>query len=352
MRSRALVVVALAPLVACSKKSEAPVGEAKPAQGSANVAPAGSGSAAPATGSAGSAAAGSAAAAAEAPADAKFCFVRVEDSYELERVATDGNAATVCASVGVEGARKTTCGTVDLTTGTWTAGKQPPEPPKPTTPLEIKQDKGAVSLCKDAKCTQLAGLLPSEEPYAVAVSADGKRAAVGGVLLGGFWTYDATTGKKLKEVKLIGLGPNEDGGACFNALAFAGELVYAATDVCAGPGADGAFYSWAGKKVAKVTTNPYGYEPLDLGNGSFAVGDLNGLEIDIVDAKTGKVRTVEITREECEDCDLLTGSPMSTATLEKLPDGKLLQVHSRGIAIVDPASAKVEKQIQFPLCGK
>lgn len=344
MRSRALVVVVL---VACSKKSEPPAAEAKPATGSANT---GSGSAASAPGSATGSAAGSAAP--TAPSDAKFCFTHGPDTfYEVGGIASAGQTITVCAATGDEGSRKTTCGTVDRTAGTWTEGAQPPEPTKPAPVLEVKQDKGAVSLCKGTTCTTLAGLPATEDTYAVAVSADGKRAAVGGVPLGGFWTFDVTNGKKVKAVKLAGLGAGEDGGGCFHAIAFAGELIYAATYVCAGPGADGAFYSWAGKKVAKVTTNPYGYEPLDLGNNTFAVGDLNGTRIDIVDATTGKVRLVEVTQEECEDCDLFNGSPEGSATLEKLPDGKLLQVHSRGVAIVDPAGAKVEKQFRFPLCA-
>ena len=200
--------------------------------------------------------------------------------------------------------------------------------------LEVKQDKGAVSLCKGSVCTELAGLPASDGTYDVAVNADGTRAAVGGDPLGGFWTYDATTGKKLKAVNFPGLGPDKDGGACFNAIAFAGELIYAATDVCAGPGADGAFYSWAGKKVATVSTNPYGYEPLDLGNNMFAVGNLNGSRIDFVDITTGKVRSVEVTQEECEDCELFEWIPSGQrhareAAQRQAPAGALARRRNR-----------------------
>ncbi|MDX2091991.1 MAG: hypothetical protein SFX73_29275 [Kofleriaceae bacterium] len=154
MRS-ALVVAVLAPLVACSKKSEGPAPEAKPAAGSAAPATgSAAGSAGSAAGSAGTAA--GSAAAGSAAADAKFCFARVEDTYyDIGGVGSD-------------------------------EGKQPPEAAKAAAPLEVKQDKGAVTLCKGTACTPLAGLPANEETYVVAISADGKRAAVGGVPLAGF----------------------------------------------------------------------------------------------------------------------------------------------------------------------
>jgi hypothetical protein len=351
----ALVIV----FAACNQKAEAPA----TATGAKPSAATGSAPGAKAAGSAsegsamvsGSAGSGSAA----APAKPAFACFPIEDGRHMTRFAADDRSATVCTmpeSAGDDDAKQPPpqCLTVDLATGTWRDGTPPPPATPSPAAFEVKQDAKAVQVCKGTACTKLAIRplkLEGEETgqYMAAVSDDGKRAILASDSINGAWLFDATTGKKVKELKLV-----EPGGGCMNTVAFLGQLVYIAVDVCAGPGAEGALYTWAGKQVGKIDkVNPYGMQPIHVGGDNYAIGDLDGSTVAFVDATTAKPRAVSLPEIACEDCSPIgEGVHWGDPPLVKTPSGKLVAVSSKLLAVIDPATRKIEKQHRLPICPK
>ena len=137
-------------------------------------------------------------------------------------------------------------------------------------------------------------------------------------------------------------------------VAFLGEVVYLAVNVCAGPGAEGKFYSWAGKPIGKLEkVNPYGAPPIHLTGTSYAFADLNGDAIELVDTRTMKTRALEIPSIACDDCYPFGGAPIGgDVALVKTPSGKLVDLATKSVVLADPAAMKIEKQVAFPMCAK
>jgi hypothetical protein len=185
------------------------------------------------------------------------------------------------------------------------------------------------------------------------VSSDGKRVAATGGELGGVVILDATTGKKVKAVKL------GDDSTCVEGAYFVGESVYVATSNCAGPGGSAVLYSAAGKKIGDVATeetiNTYGAEPIHVGGDRWAIVGYGGGEILVFDARTGKqVHLVDIKEpEDCEQCGEVLGNAAqwSASPIAKLPSGKLATLDGTGVSIIDPAAGKVEQTHRMPICA-
>lgn len=330
----ALVIVVAA---ACgNKKADAP------AAGSATGSSAGSGS--PAAGSGAPPGSGSA-----APIASAVCM---PDTHKLSELVADDKTATVCAMPDPSGEdqRKKpllfddeikqpqpTCMVVDLATGTWREAKAPPPPAKPAqAAFEVKQDAKGVRVCKGAVCTKLAVPPPKKkddgaaEKYLAAVSDDGKRAVVVADSLKGAWLFDATTGKKVKELQLALASEVVFAGA----VVFLGDLLYITAhgsfnDLDYG----GTIYSWAGQPLGK--TKDSSGAPLPLGGDLYAFSAKGSLEI--VNTRTGKTSEVKAS---------------SILPLVRTSSGKLVGLSRELLVVIDPAAGKIEKQYAFPNCAR
>jgi hypothetical protein len=333
--------IAIVLLLGCGGGSDSKT-EAPGSGSAAPVAKAGSGS-----GSAAGSGRGSA-------APAKTACLPTDGDRGLDWFTADDKTATICTAVIGEGDKQPTCIAVDLATGAWssTAKPAPPAPPKGKVDLEVKQDQTAVQVCEGSACKKLDVPPPKLDEegkpmtYLTAVSEDHKHAVVAADPLKGAWFFDATTGKKLRTIPLV------DGGGCMDSLAFLGDLVYIAVNVCAGPGAQGKVYSWDGKVVASIEgVNPYGSSPIQLGPDTWAFADLNGGAIAVFDAKAKKSRALEIPRNECDDCYALGAAPVGgDVALIQTASGKLVDLAGTSVAVVDAEGSKILAQYKIPPC--
>ncbi|MBA3465559.1 MAG: hypothetical protein H0T46_36840 [Deltaproteobacteria bacterium] len=337
---RLAALLALVITSSCGKKdaNPAPPPTPPPSAGSSS----GSGSAAPPP------------VAAPAPPPVAATCIEKEDGLALIEAGVDDKAVTICLRAdSAPEATKPTCYAVDLASGAWSSATAAPAKRKPAASLyEIKQDEAGVSICKGTACTKLAVKAPTKDEegalqeYQGAVREDGDCVVLMDDSLDGAWFFDGK-GKKVKALKLREKGAE---GPCLHAVAFAGNLAYVATDVCAGPGAEGAYYDCKGKKVAwPEKVNPYGYTPQHVSGSIYALGDLNGGAVSELDAKTGMVRAVEIPKD-CEDCAVLSSTPEQTADLLVSPAGKLIQIDASRVIVIH-AEKGVEKTYKFPLCA-
>lgn len=350
------VVGGIAVAMGCGNKAAEPsraAGSGSSAAGRGSAA--GSGSA---TGGSGAIASGSAAAAAPAAAGASCLPSDGERSFAS--FTADDRSATLCTAALGDDNKDERCLAVDFASGTWRTAVAPraapaPAKPSPATGYEVRQDAHGVSVCRGETCTKLklrapSGADGSQSSYLAAVSDDGKRAVIADDSLKGAAFFDATTGKRVRTLKLTA------GGGCMDTVDFLDQLVYIAVNVCAGPGAEGKFYSWAGKVVGELgTVNPYGAPPIHLSGTSYAFADLNGLAIEVVDSRTARTRALSIPEGDdgCDDCYPLGASPLGgSASLIKTRSGKLVDLTTRSIALVDPTATRIEKQFPFPLCPR
>lgn len=362
------VVGGIAFVVGCGNKAADPSRAAgsgssaatasKPAAGSGSAAATGSAADGAAAGSGSTAGSGSNAAPATLPAGAA-CLPGDSDRG-FGSFSADDRSATLCTTALGDDNKDERCLAVDLATGAWrrvAAPKAVPAPakPSPAAGFEVRQDARGVSVCHGDTCTKLKLHPPpvedgSQTSYLAAVSADGKRAVIADDSLKGAAFFDATTGKRVRTLKLIA-----DGG-CMDTVDFLDQLVYIAVNVCAGPGAEGKFYSWTGKVVGELgTVNPYGAPPVHLSGTSYAFADLNGMAIEVVDSRTAQTRALSIPEVDngCDDCYPLGASPVGgNLSLLRTPSGKLVDLNTRSIALVDPTATRIEKQFPFPLCPR
>jgi hypothetical protein len=363
-RADLVMVAMLAALAACgSNKSDGPAGGSAAGSGAGGAPAAGGGSGGSGGGAGGGGAgSGGAAGAAAGGGGAAYCIPSAAGN-ELAAFTADDTTATFCIGRGDEkGDEKgderaaPKCAVVELASGAYrTAASAPRAPARSARALMIKQEAGAVEACKGTACQKLDLPRPKGEDaadgYHVAVSSDGKRAAATGGGLDGVVFLDATTGKKLKTVKLA------SAGTCVDGAHFAGDSVYVATSNCDGPGGKGALYASDGKKLGDLgpaTFNPYDAEPVHVGGDLWALVGYGGDSVLVFDAKTGKqVHLVELKAPVgCAQCAEAIGNAAqwSAAPIAKLPSGKLAVFGGAGVTVVDPATGKIEKSHPLPIC--
>lgn len=275
-----------------------------------------------------------------ADADARPCLPA--DAVVGKLVADDA-AATLCY-----GDKTATCARVDLASGAWSAVAKPPaDPAVPPPAFAINQDDRGVAVCRGETCTKLAAVpAPTKDsgPYLAAASGDGKRAVLAADAWKGARFFDVAANKQVAAVSLTA------GGGCLDTVAVVGAFVYLATNVCAGPGAEGKVYSWRGKLVSSLDgVNPYGMSPVEVG-GLYAVADVGGYAVAIIDGKTGASHTVSAPKVACDACSIGGGMPYSGA-LAATPSGKLVITNPYVVMVVDPVARKVERSFRFPVCA-
>jgi hypothetical protein len=286
----------------------------------------------------------------------RVCFPTDQDHY-FGGFFADDRAATLCVYTEDDAGEKkkhNTCLAVDLATGAWRRVPDDAAAPikrRPSDAPVVKQSAKAVAVCRGRDCKKLAVRPPDgSEPYLWAVSEDGKRVILAGDRLKGAVLLNAETGKKVRTIK------GTEGG-CWDTVDFLDDVVYIAINVCAGPGAEGAFYSWKGKQLAKLEDiNPYGAVPIHLTGTLWAFGDLGGYLVAIVDSKTLKQRLLkipEVAQPDCDGCYVVAGSPVGADdSLVKLPSGKLVDLGTNSVAVVDGVAGKIEQQYPLPMCPK
>jgi hypothetical protein len=274
-----------------------------------------------------------------ARADTRFCFA---PDATFAALVADDSAATVCTSD-----QPAKCGRVDLKTGTWSAAAVPTPAPAPasTAAYQVKQDRG-VSICHAGKCSKLAVPAPTKDsgPYSVEVSDDGKLAVLGSALINGVWFYDVAANKKVKALSMTG---TEDNG-CLDSIASLGAFVYISVGVCAGPGAEGRIYDWRGNQIGRLDINTYNMTPLAFGD-VWAVPANNGDSVAVIAAKTAAVTPIAIPQSDCEACKV-NGDVTTGHAYAKTPAGKLVLTSPSGVAVIDPVTRKVDKQLAFAVC--
>jgi hypothetical protein len=272
-----------------------------------------------------------------AAAPPRVCFTAATEATNL---IADDATATLCSND-----KPVTCARVDLASGAWTAVATAPAVPTaaPGT-FVVTQSATGVAVCRGDACTKLSVPAPGEgDPYLAAASSDGKRAVLASVGWKGARFFDVAADKQVTAVTLTA-----DGG-CLDTVAFVGAFVYLATNVCAGPGAEGKVYNWRGKVTATLDgVNPYAIAPVEVG-GRYAVADIDGTAVAIIDGKTGTSQTVSVPRVDCEACSIGGGMPFNGA-LAKTPNGKLVMTSPKLAVVVDPATRRIEKSFRIPVC--
>jgi hypothetical protein len=304
---------------------------------------------------------------AEPPAG--YCMT-IEHGRVLTEFAADDQAATICTDFSLEAfgeqieqhgkaSLDPRCAAVDLATGLWRHAaplpKQRPRSGAPHGPLEVKQDATGVQLCTASACTTLAVPPPQgkADGYEVLVDDAGRHAMVSGRSTHGVWFFDAISGRKLGELEV-------DEHACLEDIEFLGDLVYGgfgpATDArgCDGPSDQGMLYRATGQPIGPLPgIRPGEATAVALGAGRYAIPDREGAAVAIVDASTAKVTTVDLPRVSCKDCSPLGAvddwSAVGTAARSR---GKLVAVSPAVLAVIDPVTGAIEKQIRYPLCPK
>ena len=207
----------------------------------------------------------------------------------LESFTADDQSATFCISLADNaGGDKMTekCMSVDLGTGVYTDAKPIA---KSREAIEYKQDRKAVQACSGGKCVKLdLPKLPKknggdpQQTYTIHASADGKKLLATGNWMKHIVLLDGTTGKKTGTIPLGDGGRSE----CLEEAYYLGDVIYAITSVCAGPGGTGHLLTPDGKKLAKIDqVNVYGATPLHLDGDQWAFSDLGGGNFTIWDVK-------------------------------------------------------------------
>jgi hypothetical protein len=220
-------------------------------------------------------------------------------------------------------------------------------------PLEVKQDANGVQLCTAIACTPLAVPPPKGKPdtYQVVVDDRARHAMVIGSSTDGVWFFDAATGQKLGTLEL---GEH----TCLEDLEFLGDLVYAgfgrATKArsCDGPSDQGVLYRATGQPIGPLPgIRPREASAVALGAGRYAISDRDGAAVAIIDVTTAKVATVRFPRVLCKDCSPLgEADHWSTTPTVVLSRGKLVAVSPAVLAVIDPVTGAIEKQIRYPVC--
>jgi hypothetical protein len=295
-----------------------------------------------------------------------YCMT-VEHGRVLTEFAVDDQAATICTDLGLEALSEQhgeanlapRCGTVELATSVWRSAAPLPNQHARSEaqhgPLEVKQDATGVQLCTASACTPLAVPPPQGKPdtYEVVVDDGGRHAMVLGRSTHGVWFFDAATGQKLGTLE-IGEHP------CLEDLEFLGDLVYGgygrATDAqgCDGPSDQGILYRATGQPIGPVPgIRPRETTAVALGAGRYAISDRDGAAVAIVDASTATVTTVRLPRVPCQDCSPLgVADDWSAIRTAGLSRGKLVAVSPAVLAVIDPVTGAIEKQIRYPVCPK
>jgi hypothetical protein len=272
-----------------------------------------------------------AAAAIDAGVAGVFCSTEDDQDAGLRVLASDDKSVTFCWAKD-EGEPK--CARLDIASGAFTLIAPAKAPDKPA-----------------AKAPDVAKLdLPKSEGWMLATSPDGKTiAATSGEINGQLFILDAATGKQRKVVTF-----KEADGGCMEEPQFLGDNIYTQYNVCAGPGATGVIVSPKGKRLANVeAVNPTG-KFIPVGGTQYAFEDFGGTTIQIVDAATGKtVRTIELDdKAACgEDRDAVCPARSPYALGLVKAGAKLVQLGS-WVAVIDPATGKIEKNIRYPACEK
>lgn len=300
---------------------------------------------------------------------ATYCMI-LEHGRVLTEFAADDQTATLCTDLGLEAFGEQMeqhgtahldprCGAVDLATGVWRHAAPLPKQHAPSGarhgPLEVKQDATGLQLCTASACTPLAVPPPQGKPdaYEVMVDDGGRHAMVVGPSTHGIWFFDAVTGQKLGSLEV---GEH----TCLENIEFLGDLVYGgfgpATEArsCDGPSDQGVLYRATGQPIGALPgVRPGEAAAVALGAGRYAIPDRDGAAVAIVDANTAKVTTVHLPRVPCKDCSPLGAADdwaaLRTAALSR---GKLVSVSPAVIAVIDPVTGAIEKQIRYPVCPK
>lgn len=298
-----------------------------------------------------------------------YCMT-IEHGRVLTEFAADDRAATICTDLSLEAFGEQfeqhgkanldpRCGVVDLATRAWRQAaplpRQHGRSEAPHGPLEVKQDATGVQLCRASACTTLAvpPLQGNHDEYEVLVDDGGRHAMVFGSSTHGIWFFDAVTGRKLGE-----LPAGEQ--ACIEDIEFLGDLVYVGfgraprARSCDGPSDQGMLYRASGQPIGPLPDiRPGEAAAVALGAGRYAIPDRDGAAVAIVDASTAKVTTVGLPRVPCKDCSPLgpadDWSAIRTAAVSR---GKLVAVSPAVLAVIDPVTGAIEKQIRYPVCPK
>jgi hypothetical protein len=261
-----------------------------------------------------------------------FCF-RGETGV-LTRFDVCGNTALLCTTTnGTDD-----CATVDLATGSYQRALPAASVPR----AHIEQQNKVVSVCVGARCVAT-DLPPSESPFQVDVSDDGKRAVVTVDDPGAnIDTIDTTTGKRLRTVKLP-MRPSDQLGPAY----FLGDTLF----VLVG--------QWPIERAILVapdgTTRPladnFGRgKPFALGGQRFAIPSYGGGVVSVLDLKTGKVTSSPPPPDDahaCIDCFNDGNDPtLGARRLGLAASGKLVLISVLGVSTVDPRTLKT---VRFPL---
>jgi len=301
-----------------------------------------------------------------------YCMA-IEHGRVLAQLTADDQTATVCTDISLEAFAEQQehgvklggvpvslrCGAVDLATGGWQQAAPPPRQPAGSEadrgPLDVKQDATGVQLCAASACTPLAVPPPQGKPdeYAVQVDDSGRYALVAGRSLSGIWFFDAKTGQKIGALAL-------DEHTCVEDVEFLGDLVYVgygpptSSHPCEGPSDQGVLYRATGQAINTLPgLRPGEVSAVALGGGRYAISDRAGAAVAIVDARTAKVITVHLPRVPCKDCSPLGPPDDWYATRTAAPSrGKLIAVSPAVLAVIDPVTGAIEKQIRYPVCPK
>jgi hypothetical protein len=280
------------------------------------------------------------------PAPVAFCVIGdgLRESHATMFKA-DANSAFLC----VEGHGRQTCGSVELSTGTWTDLAMPPEAPLPAFSINTDDATGNVQLCNGSACRKAEVPVPPivdgttvRAAYELGVNADGTLAVATGAGRDDLITIlNVSTGKKRASVRVKG---------CARAPYFAGETIYVPVETpCHDLSYQGLLYTAQGKRIGVVKRASPVARPVHVADSQYAVAYELGEGYHVVDVRTGATAFTASfeTPETCRSCGALDDS-LSERIIRR-DDGTLL-ILGDVLRIVQPSTGTVVRTFQLPAC--
>jgi hypothetical protein len=271
----------------------------------------------------------------------KFCFSG--SGEPLTRFEVCGNTAVLCTG-GVD--TEASCATVNLATGAFHHAIAP-RSTAPAARIEARNNKA--QLCRGTRC--VATDLPVlEDPYAVALSANGKRAVVTTEfgLQHDVVVLDTATGKRAQTISINGGKADLIGPAYF-----VGDAIL----VLVGQYPLERGYLIKNGKATKLDDVPIARgTPIALGGTRWALPTFGGDQVVVLDTKTATLSSSDASPDDAGAClDCFRNSQDSTidpARLGRASSGTLVTISVLGVKLVDPKTLDTKRTFALPVCPR
>lgn len=263
--------------------------------------------------------------------------------YGVHAFEVDDARVLLCTADRICETKHPTCIAYDLATGTASAAAPRPTPPPTPPAYRIVETRGRFELCGPTSCSKVKLVTNDaliDQALHVAVSPDGKVAAIAGERLTALYLVEATTGKQIARIT-----GDRKFSTCFAEPFFLGDTVYARTCIGSFPNHTDFLYRPDGSQlgVVEYVDIPLGDRPVAVTGTQWAVRAHDSDRYVVFDAATGeRVRSVPEQPDLEGDIDEARGPIRS-------PTGKLV-VLGRELTVTDPISGNLERAWALPFC--